>query len=585
MRRSPTSPLEREGTAGPGTAGPATRTAPPREGSPTAGAQPEGADPRRRWPALSLPGCWGAVLLVCASTTPSLLPREGVAQGVVSGISAAMGYGLGVLAAAVWRALADRGPRRPRRWAWRVFLAAAVVLGAASFVLGRRWQGALRELMGMPAEPLGGALLWPVVALVVFALLLAVGRGLRAAGRGVARLLSRWVGPSAARALGGLAVGVVVVLLVSGVAVDGLLTAADRAFALQDQETPEGVERPTSALRSGGPGSLIAWDTLGQEGRTFVAGGPSAAEIGEFTGTEAPEPIRVYAGVATADDVGTRAQAAVDDLARAGGFDRARLVVATTTGRGWLDAGSLSAFEHIAAGDSAVVALQYSYVPSGLSYLVDQDRARRAGRELFDAVYERWTARPADDRPELFVFGESLGSFGAEAAFSGEYDLRNRVTGALFVGPPNFNALHTEFREGRDAGSREVEPVYRGGRTVRFSNDVAAGAPPAGEPWTGPRVLVLQHPSDPITWWSPALLLDRPDWLAEEPGRDVLPEMTWLPLVTFWQVTLDMPFSLDVPEGHGHRYTRESVDSWALLLRPVGWSEEQADRLRALIRG
>jgi uncharacterized membrane protein len=229
--------------------------------------------------------------------------------------------------------------------------------------------------------------------------------------------------------------------------------------------------------------------------------------------------------------------------------------------------------------------MQYSYVPSGLSYIVDQTRARAAGRELFDAVYERWSGLPEEDRPELYVFGESLGSFGAEGAFSGEYDLRNRVTGALFVGPPNFNALHTEFREGRDPASREVEPVYRDGRTVRFSNDVGAGAPPVDTPWTGTRVLILQHPSDPITWWSPSLLFERPDWLAERPGRDVLEEMTWIPLVTFWQVTLDMPFAVDVPEGHGHRYTRESVDAWALLLRPPDWTSEQADRLRTLIRG
>jgi uncharacterized membrane protein len=319
-------------------------------------------------------------------------------------------------------------------------------------------------------------------------------------------------------------------------------------------------------------------------GGTMVAGGPSAEEIAEFTGTATEEPIRIYSGVATAEDVATRARLAVDDLGRAGGFERARLLVATTTGRGWLDAGSLSAFEYIARGDSALVSMQYSYVPSGISYLVDQSRARAAGRELFDAVYERWAALPLEARPELFVFGESLGSFGAEGAFSGEYDLRNRVSGALFVGAPNFNALHTEFRDGRDAGSREVEPVYRGGRTVRFSTDVTDGAPPAGVPWDGTRVLYLQHPSDPIVWWSPSLLVSRPDWLAEEPGRDVLPAMTWLPLVSFWQVTLDMPFALDVPEGHGHRYTRESVDAWALLLRPADWTAEKADRLRDLIR-
>ncbi|MGY1609812.1 MULTISPECIES: alpha/beta hydrolase [unclassified Geodermatophilus] len=557
---------------------------------PAAGSPARALGPRRtaRWSrpgrALSLPGSWGALLLACLSSTPSLLPRSGVAQGVVAGISAALGYGLGVLLAAVWRGLADRDRRRPRRRSWRVFAVAAAVLLTVSFLLGRRWQGRLRDLMGAEGEPLWRALLALPVGLLVLAVLLGVARLVRGAARAVARVLERQIGARAARTLGGLVVAGLVLFLVAGSPGEALRTSLHESFALVDSGTADGVEQPDSGLRSGGPGSLIAWDTLGREGRTIVAGGPSAEEIAAFTGTAAEEPIRVYAGVRSADDVQVRAQLAVDDLARAGGFERSRLLVATTTGRGWLDAGSMAAFEYIAGGDSALVSMQYSYVPSGISYLVDQSRARAAGRELFDAVYERWSALPADARPQLYVFGESLGSFGAEAAFSGESDLRNRVSGALFVGAPNFNALHTEFREDRDPGSREVEPVYRGGRTVRFSTDVTQGAPPAGVPWEGARVLFLQHPSDPIVWWSPSLLFSRPDWLAEEPGRDVLDEMTWLPVVTFWQVTLDMPFSLDVPEGHGHRYTRESVDAWALLLRPEGWTAERAEELRALVR-
>src|SRR3954452_2255506 len=236
--------------------------APPR---PTAARPGMTGHPARRWPRLSLPGCWVAVLLVCVSLTPSLLPRSGVAQGVVSGISAGMGYGLGVLTAVVWRAVGRRGPRPPRAWAWRAFLVTATVLVTVFFLLGRRWQGDLRALMGMPPEPLWRALLAPVVALVVFAVLVAVSRGVRALCRGIARLLSRWIGPAAARALGALSVVVLAVFLVSGVALDGLLAAADRTFALEDQGTAEGVEQPDSALRSGGPGSLIGWDTQGQE--------------------------------------------------------------------------------------------------------------------------------------------------------------------------------------------------------------------------------------------------------------------------------------------------------------------------------
>ncbi len=122
-----------------------------------------------------------------------------------------------------------------------------------------------------------------------------------------------------------------------------------------------------------------------------------------------------------------------------GGFTREVLVVVTTTGSGWVDPAGADSLDYLAGGDVATVAIQYSYLPSWLSYLVDQDRAREAGRELFDAVYDRWSDLSPDDRPRLYVLGESLGSFGGEAAFSGEYDLRNRISGAVFAGPPNFN--------------------------------------------------------------------------------------------------------------------------------------------------
>jgi uncharacterized membrane protein len=182
----------------------------------------------------------------------------------------------------------------------------------------------------------------------------------------------------------------------------------------------------------------------------------------------------------------------------------------------------------------------------------------------------------------LYVFGLSLGSFGGETAFSGEFDLRNRTAGALFAGPPNFNTLYREFTDGRDAGSREVEPVYKGGRAVRFTNDVAAGVGPGGQ-WKGTRVLYLQHPSDPIVWWSPRLVWDRPDWLGEPPGRDVLDAMLWIPFVTFWQITADMPLAGAVPAGHGHAYEAEFVDGWEEVLQPPGLTPDKVERLRDIV--
>ena len=52
-----------------------------------------------------------AVLFVCLSMTPSLLPRTWLVQGAVSGVSAVFGYGLGVGIGWVFR----RAKQRPDR--------------------------------------------------------------------------------------------------------------------------------------------------------------------------------------------------------------------------------------------------------------------------------------------------------------------------------------------------------------------------------------------------------------------------------------------------------------------------------------
>ena len=65
---------------------------------------PTGHHPRHRF-RYTLPGAWVAVVFVCVSFTPSLVPRPGLFQGAVCGITGAIGYGLGVLGARVWRAL------------------------------------------------------------------------------------------------------------------------------------------------------------------------------------------------------------------------------------------------------------------------------------------------------------------------------------------------------------------------------------------------------------------------------------------------------------------------------------------------
>ena len=278
---------------------------------------------------------------------------------------------------------------------------------------------------------------------------------------------------------------------------------------------------------------------LGTAGTAFTAGGASAEEIGAFTGTEAIEPIRIFAGTASAEDVDERAELAVRDLDRAGGFDRSYLLVVTTTGSGRVVPDSVSAFEYLTAGDSAIVAIQYSYLPSWLSYAVDQERAREAGRELFDGGYEQWSAhyRPMTGRGCWCSgrvsdrSGERRRSAGSTTWPAGSMGRCSRGRRTSTPSTGNSPTIGTTC-------SPEIEPIFHNGRTIRF----AARPPiaPAPAMALNPRSLP-RTPSDPVVWWSPALLLTRPDWLEEPAGDDVLDAMVWIPFITFWQVTADLP--------------------------------------------
>ena len=90
--------------------------------------------------------------------------------------------------------------------------------------------------------------------------------------------------------------------------------------------------------------------------------------------------------------------------------------------------------------------------------------------------------------------------------------------------------------------------------------------------WESPRIVYAQHASDPVVWWSWDLLWKEPDWLREKVGRDVSPDLSYTPYVTFWQIAADMPLSLEVEPGHGHEYQAQMVAYWAgaLGMDPLG---------------
>ncbi|MDH6193583.1 putative membrane protein [Mycobacterium frederiksbergense] len=377
------------------------------------------------------------------------------------------------------------------------------------------------------------------------------------------------------------AVVIVVALVVMGLdgaLHRGLLGMAERSAEAADKSTAEGVTQPSAPERSGSPASAQAWDTLGREGRNFVGRGPTAEQISKVTGAVALTPIRVYAGRTAADSVEGIAEQVIGELHRTHAFDRKVLAVVTTTGRGWVNPNVAAAFEYVNGGDTAIAAMQYSFLPSALSFIADRETPPLAGQSLFEAVHRVWAGLPEGKRPKLVVFGESLGSFGGQSAFSSAADIVARTDGALLVGTPNFAQPWGRITADRDPGSLERLPVVDEGRHIRFASRTS-DVDLAG-PWEFPRVVFWQHASDPITWWSFDLLLHRPDWLREPLGPDVDPGMRWLPFVTFWQVTLDMIFSADVPYGYGHAFGPDAADLWVDILAPRGWDPAVTQRIQ-----
>ena len=261
--------------------------------APESGAQPTGQQPSkaRHW-RYSLPGLAGALVFVCLSLSPSLLPRTGVIQGLVCGITAAIGYGVGVVAAWVWRAFANRVPRRTTHRSWRVFAVVSCVCLVAAMTFGRYWQGQIRMRMGVAPDGLSSLLVTPLLAALVFVALIASARTLRGLYRWAARRLERWIGPRAAHAVGWTAVVVGTGLLVSGVVLDGLVAAADEAFSVRNGATEPGVAQPVVPQRSGSAESLVPWTSLGRQGRNFTGTGPTPEQIAAFTGSMANMPIR-----------------------------------------------------------------------------------------------------------------------------------------------------------------------------------------------------------------------------------------------------------------------------------------------------
>lgn len=519
---------------------------------------------------------WLALLV---SFAPSLLPRPWAVQAAASALSAITGYAAGALLGSIasvifgWlgvRVLVVDHAHRTRLHIvlWTLAIAITITVWFAGY-RGRRHSA---RLVDLPAPSLLSDALSLVAAVALTAVLMAIIWTVRGAFR-ASRFVLGFALPKPVAGLLALCLvaGSVTWLTRSVIAVKGLEALSASAAKVNDHP-PEGLTAPVSSLISGSNGSTQPWSKLGREGQIYTAHTPGPATISAITGQAAKQPIRLYAAPETGDvDPDQLVQTIVNEIKRTGALDRKYVNVVGTTGSGWVDEYNVRTLEVLTGGDVATVAVQYSFLPSVVQFLTNRTLPAEVGTALVHKVQALIEQRPASKRPHLLLSGESLGALSTEAAFARSAQLLGTVDGALWSGTPNSTPLWRSLTTSRQGGSPQIAPVIDNGRHIRFAGDPQqidhdAYGRPLAQKWATPRVLFMQHPSDPIVWWDTSLIYRQPAWARERAGHDVDKDLTWYPLVTFWLTTVDLISANSSVGGHGHRYRAELIDGWAGVL-------------------
>jgi uncharacterized membrane protein len=272
------------------------------------------------------------------------------------------------------------------------------------------------------------------------------------------------------------------------------------------------------------------------------------------------------------------------ELIRMDAFQRRYLVIATPTGTGWVDPAAMLPLEYLTEGDTATVAVQYSYLPSWLSLLVEPERRAETARQVFRTIYAYWSRLPNDNRPELYLYGLSLGALNSDLSVDVYDIMADPYQGALWDGPPFPSRTWNVVVRARNHGTSVWHPRYSDGRMFRFmTQDSGTGADYA--PWGPLRVVYLKYPSYPIVFFETSSLLRRPAIIIQPRTPDVSEGLVWVPAISFLQSVIDMVTAAGTPVGFGHIYAADYyLDGWLELLAPHGALDDEVLRIRERLK-
>ena len=564
----------------------------------------------RRLPNSFRSGVVGAEIATWGAVSPSLLPRRWWTTAANVAICQAVGHMLGTGAGSIARAVGASGPRGKNANPARIAMSALTV---AAYASAARAHAKQKTLVSTP-HPVkrGETLVGLSLGTLGYGAMLLVGELVQTSVDRVNAVFGRKLPPVTSWPLAILAVAGAAYVFADRLVVRNFMSTVYKEAEELNREFLSGAPQPHEPQRSGSPASAEPWRTMGRQGRAVVSGGPRAHDIArvlEAPLDEVKEPIRIFIGLRDGErsrSYEEMAEAALREMDRTGAWERGHIAVMSSAGTGWINDFHTSGFEFVARGDSAIVAMQYSYVPSLYSYLADRESAVQSSRLLIDAIRKRISRLDTPTPPKLYVGGESLGAYGVADAFQDPEQLLSRTSGGVFTGAPGFCSTLTTLTQRREQGSPQRLPVVDGGRHFRFiahpdhlEHDFAGKAYDAE--WEFPRAVFAQHASDPVVWWDAALLWRAPDWLKEPGSRgvpapaaqhlDVLHTLRWWPFVTFWQVGIDQVSSNEYDAPHGHNYHAETVAAWNKVLdggltqgelaRVNRWIHADSTKLRA----
>ncbi len=520
---------------------------------------------------------------------PSLLPRPRTDQALVVAGSFASGYLAGSSCAQatdrITVAIAHRGASTVRPYGRTApagaTLAAVAIAGGGAYLY-------LKDRLGRYAAddripPDGTNVAWTLavgtgVATAVGSVIMAERRLARSTAGVLARAVGgptgAWI-PATHAVLGGMAV--------VG-ARSGFGAVLSKISASNSRTEARYAEPPVAPTVSGSPGSAVAFEDLGLQGRRFVleaSTGSKTDEVLEETG--AMDAVRVFVGVESAPTIEERVALAIEELRRTGAFERSLLVIGSPAGTGYFNYIPIEAAEYLTRGDVASVAIQYGSLPSMLS-MSKVPLAIEQHAALLRAVNEELSDRDPEDRPRVVLYGESLGAQTSQGAFIGGGtrildDLG--IDRALWAGTPYGSRWRRELL----AGGPGVDPSVFG--TFRSIDDYRSLDEEARSKI---RFFFLDHDEDPVTRFGLDLVYRRPDWLGDPATR--LPTISktqrWVPAVTFFQTAIDTKNAATVVPGEfkalGHDYRADLAAFVSAAYDLTDVTDEQMSCIEARLR-